>query len=121
MRETGVDALAVAVGTAHGLYRGTPQIDYALLRTLAARVDVPLVLHGGSATGDERLRQAVAAGISKVNIFTDMSVQGVQNIRRVLEQEGERASVLSLFTAAREGFREVAAHYICLFGSAGRV
>lgn len=117
---TGVEALAVAVGTSHGLYHGEPHIDFDLLRRLDSAVGVPLVLHGGSSTGDERLSQAVAEGICKVNIFTDMSVKAVENARQVLESEGERATVLTLLTAAREGFREIAAHYMRLFGSAGR-
>jgi fructose-bisphosphate aldolase class II len=120
VRATGVDALAVAVGTSHGLYRGEPHIDFDLLRQIDAAAGVPLVLHGGSSTGDERLARAVAHGVCKVNIFTDMSVKGVQNAREVLAREGEAATVLTLFTAAREGFREVSAHYMRLFGSAGR-
>jgi len=119
-RATGVDALAVAVGTAHGLYRGTPHIDYDLLGRLAEAVDVPLVLHGGSSTGDERLRQAVLGGICKVNIFTDMSVKAVENMRALLGKEGEGATVLKLFGAAKAGFAEVSAHYMHLFGSVGR-
>ena len=109
---TGVDALAVAVGTSHGVYKGEPHVDFALLRRIDAAAGVPLVLHGGSSTGDERLRQAVEDGVRKVNIFTDMSLQGVVNLREVLAKEGDRAGVLSLFTAAREGFRTVSAHYM---------
>lgn len=120
VRATGVDALAVAVGTSHGLYRGEPRLHFDLLDRINAVAGVPLVLHGGSSTGDERLAEAVAHGIAKVNIFTDMSVRAVANAREVLEKEGERATVLTLFTAAREGFRAVAAHYMRLFGSAGK-
>ncbi|MHB1004968.1 MAG: class II fructose-bisphosphate aldolase [Chloroflexota bacterium] len=117
---TGVDALAVAVGTSHGVYKGEPHIDFALLRRIDAAAGVPLVLHGGSSTGDERLRRAVVDGVRKVNIFTDMSLQGAENMREIMAREGDGAGVLSLLTAAREGFRTVSAHYMRLFGSAGK-
>lgn len=118
-RATEVDALAVAVGTAHGLYRGEPRIEFELLDRLVKAVPVPLVLHGGSSTGDERLREAVERGIRKVNIFTDMSVQAVANMRQTLAED-EHATVLKLFGVARQAFADVAGHYMRLFGSVGR-
>ena len=120
VRETGVDALAVAVGTAHGLYAGTPHVEYDLLRTLAQEVPVPLVLHGGSSTGDERLRRAVEEGICKVNIFTDMSVKAVQDIRGAMEDPKGRIWMGSIAAQAKAAFAEVSAHYMKLFGSAGK-
>ncbi len=120
VRLTGVDALAVSVGTAHGVYTGEPHIDFELLRAIDAVAGVPLVLHGGSSTGDERLARSVREGVRKINIFTDMSIKGVQNARAVLEKEGEATSALTLLTAVREGFREVSAHYMHLFGSVGK-
>jgi fructose-bisphosphate aldolase class II len=74
-RETGVDALAVSVGTAHGFYRQAPNIRYGLLRALNRRVGVPLVLHGGSDVPAEKIAQAVTletGGVAKVNIATDL-------------------------------------------------
>ena len=59
VEETGIDCLAVAIGTAHGRYHGTPHIDFDLLKQITNVVDIPLVLHGGSGTGDENLRKAV--------------------------------------------------------------
>ncbi|MHB1132404.1 MAG: class II fructose-bisphosphate aldolase [Chloroflexota bacterium] len=119
VRGTGVDALAVAVGTAHGLYRGEPTIEFGRLSELAAAVTVPLVLHGGSSTGDERLRRAVELGIRKVNIFTDMSVQAVVNMKKMLAED-EHATVLKLFGVVKQGFSDVSGHYMHLFGSVGK-
>ncbi|MCL4465721.1 MAG: class II fructose-bisphosphate aldolase [Chloroflexi bacterium] len=119
VRATGVDALAVAVGTAHGLYKGEPKIEFELLDRLTAAVPVPLVLHGGSSTGDERLRGAVEHGIRKVNIFTDMSVQAVANMQQLLAEE-PRATVLNLFGVSKQAFADVSGHYMHLFGSVGR-
>ncbi|HOO29266.1 MAG TPA: class II fructose-bisphosphate aldolase, partial [Lachnospiraceae bacterium] len=68
VEETGVDCIAVAIGTAHGVYKGEPKLRFDLLTELAEKIPVPLVLHGGSGTGDEKLAQACQMGISKVNI-----------------------------------------------------
>jgi fructose-bisphosphate aldolase class II len=70
---TGVDALAVAIGTAHGAYRSRPRLDFERLKELAAAVPAPLVLHGGSGLSEQDFRSAVAGGIAKVNIFTDLN------------------------------------------------
>jgi ketose-bisphosphate aldolase len=70
--QSGVDALAVAIGTLHGTYRGTPRIDFERLSAIRKGVDVPLVLHGGSGTGAENIRRCVAQGICKLNVFTDL-------------------------------------------------
>ena len=69
---TGVDCLAVAVGTAHGTYSGTPHIDLERLSAIRKEVSVPLVLHGGSGTGDENLCRAIENGVTKINIATDL-------------------------------------------------
>jgi ketose-bisphosphate aldolase len=120
VKATGVDALAVAVGTAHGLYAGTPKIEYELLKTLSKEVPVPLVLHGGSSTGDERLAQAVADGIQKINIFTDMSVKAVADIKASMDDPKGRVWMGSIAGQALASFKEVSAHYMKLFGSVGK-
>lgn len=70
---TGVDALAVAIGTAHGAYKSTPKLDFDRLREIAGLVSAPLVLHGGSGLSEQDFRTAVKNGISKINIFTDIN------------------------------------------------
>lgn len=72
IEETGVDCLAVAVGTAHGAYAGTPYLDFDRLQEIKKITGAPLVLHGGSGTGDENLRKACAMGINKVNVCNDL-------------------------------------------------
>ena len=69
--ETGVNALAVAIGSAHGFYQKTPKLDMERLREIHAAADVPLVLHGGSGIPDEQIRQAVQTGICKINVATE--------------------------------------------------
>ena len=82
VEKTGVDALAVAVGTAHGAYRFPPKLDVDRISRIAQAVHVPLVLHGGSGLSDDDFREAIRRGIAKVNIFTDINVAGAQAARQ---------------------------------------
>lgn len=79
---TGVDALAVAIGTAHGVYRTKPRLDLGRLAEIRAAIDTPLVLHGGSGLSDDDFRNAISGGIAKVNIFTDLCRAGLSAIRQ---------------------------------------
>ncbi len=117
--ETGVDFLAVAIGTAHGVYQGEPQLDLDLLRDIRRRVDIPLVLHGGSGLSDAQFRSAIEAGIAKVNVATELFMTSAQRIT-----EAARARDLSYFDIPRIAaatFQERCSFYIDLFGAAGRV
>lgn len=114
---TGCDMLAVAVGTSHGAYKGEPKLEFGLLETLAELVDVPLVLHGGSGTGDENLHRAVLGGITKVNLCTDLFI-GFENAVREAAKAAD-ADFLSMYFAGAEGYKEVLRHYVELFGAAG--
>lgn len=76
---TGVDALAVSIGTSHGAYKnGTPHINFDILQQIRSQTEVPLVLHGGSGTGEENLRKCAEMGICKINIYTDYIVAALQ-------------------------------------------
>lgn len=119
-RRSNCDALAVAIGTAHGKYKGTPHIDFERLEAIRAVTDVPLVLHGGSSTGDENLERASKSGICKININTDLCDAGVEAVK-----EKQAAGKLPPFFKATvdvfdKGFTEKCRHYMELFGSAGR-
>ena len=81
VRETGVDALAIAIGTAHGAYKTKPRLDLGRLSEIRGVLNTPLVLHGGSGLSDEDFRNTVAGGIAKINIFTDLCVAGVNAMR----------------------------------------
>ena len=74
VEETGVDSLAVSIGTAHGKYKGTPVIDFDRLHELRDTLSVPLVLHGGSGSGETNLERCATEGITKINVFTDFTV-----------------------------------------------
>jgi fructose/tagatose bisphosphate aldolase len=121
--ETGVDFLAVAIGNAHGLYHGEPHIDIELLKEIRQCVDIPLVLHGGTGISEEQFLAAIAAGISKVNIATDLFVTSA---KRVIDRVSIGFPKLdgsvygSLSTTVFESFRERGEYYIELFGAAGK-
>jgi fructose-bisphosphate aldolase class II/tagatose 1,6-diphosphate aldolase GatY/KbaY len=82
VKETGVDSLAVSIGTSHGLYKGTPVIDFDRLHELREALPIPLVLHGGSGSGDENLERCATEGISKINVFTDFTVAAIESSKR---------------------------------------
>ena len=73
---TGVDALAIAIGSAHGVYKKKPMLNIERLKEIRAAVDTPLVLHGGSGLSDDDFRNTIREGIAKVNIFTDLCLAG---------------------------------------------
>ncbi len=116
--ETGVDFLAVAVGTAHGLYTGDPCLDLDLLREIRACVEIPLVMHGGTGLTPEQFRSAIAGGISKINVATDLFVTAGKRMAEAARDE--RASYFSLNKTAVEAFQERCEYYLELFGTAGK-
>ena len=79
--DTGVDALAVAIGSAHGVYKKKPMLNIARLKEIANAVDIPLVLHGGSGLSDDDFARSIAGGIAKVNVFTDLCLAGEAAMR----------------------------------------
>lgn len=85
VERTGVDALAIAIGTAHGVYKGKPELDFERLKAIKARLDIPLVLHGASGVPEEDVKRAVSLGINKVNINTDFMQAFTAKTREVLE------------------------------------
>lgn len=98
---TGVDALAVAIGTAHGLYTRPPKINIDRLKEIAAKVEIPLVLHGGSGTPADKVEEAVQNGIAKVNICTEFIVAFGKEYTRAQETPGFSYNVEKLFKAGR--------------------
>jgi len=121
VERTGVDALAVAVGTAHGHYVGTPRLDFDLLARLRERVPVPMVLHGGSSSGDDNLHRAATLGVAKINIYTDMATAARQRMQAILLEDPKKVHFGRVLVEAKLAFKEVSAHYMDVFGSTGRV
>lgn len=112
---TGVDSLAVSIGTAHGEYKGIPHLNFDRLKQIADRVNVPLVLHGGSGSGDENLTKAVQLGICKVNIFTDLTIAA----REMTKENYAERSYYDSTKLAVQGIKECLKHYYKVFRTKG--
>ena len=118
---TGVDALAVAIGTAHGAYpKGKiPKLDFERLHQLKEMLKMPLVLHGGSGSGEDNLRKAVAGGINKINVCTDAFAAGKAAMLK-LNEEDPKADYMHLCMAAEAGVKQFVKDYMKIIGSSGR-
>ncbi len=117
IEKTGVDALAIAIGTAHGAYKTKPCLDFDRLEKIHSTIDTPLVLHGGSGLTDDDFRTVVAKGISKVNIFTDLCIAGANAMEDGLK---EGLGYLEIRNKKVEYIKEAVKAKIALFGSANK-
>lgn len=117
VEKTGVDALAIAVGNAHGAYKLPPKLDFERIRTIANTVKVPLVLHGGSGLTDNDFRRAIQEGISKVNIFTDINVAAVEAEFKKFDNMNK--GIIDLIPAAVEAVKQECEKKMELFSSCG--
>ena len=117
LNATGVDALAVAVGTVHGIYRQKPCLDFERLSELNARLGVPLVIHGGSGLTDGDFRKLIACGAAKINIFTDLTLAGKAVMTEALKVGMD---YMELRNYKVETIRKEVMKKIRLFGSAGK-
>ena len=115
-KRTGIDALAVAVGNAHGDYKFPPRLDFERIRIISEKTGIPLVLHGGSGICDEGFRQAIREGICKVNIFTDLDKAGKEGIEEGLRSGAK--SMMGLIPWEIGAMKAVVREKISLFGSA---
>ena len=115
--KTGVDALAIAVGTAHGAYKLPPKLDFERIRKIAEMIDTPLVLHGGSGLSDSDFKSAIQDGIAKVNIFTDINQAGADAACRSY-QKGK--GLTDLIPDTVEAIKQSVMKKMELFGSVGK-
>ena len=118
VKKTGIDALAIAVGNAHGDYKFQPKLDFERISVISERTGLPLVLHGGSGLSDDDFREAVKRGICKINIFTDLDKAGKNGVARGLEEGA--ASMCRLIPYEIEAMKAVVSEKIHLFGSVGK-
>ena len=121
VKRTGVDALAVAIGTAHGKYPEgfVPKLDFERLAELKAALKMPLVLHGGSGSGEENIRKAVAGGINKINVCTDAFHAAEKAMKAKWEAE-PNTDYLGICMVAEKAVKEFVRDYIRLIGSNNR-
>jgi ketose-bisphosphate aldolase len=119
VRQTGVDCLAVAIGTAHGFYTWEPNLDFERLAELRRTLSLPLVLHGASDLPLEQIQRAVKGGVQKINIASDLKAPWAAGVRQVLTDPKEM-DPRKILAPANQGVRAVVREKMRLFGCAGR-
>ena len=120
MRETGVDYLAVAIGTAHGKYKGKPELDFERLETLKKDLNVPIVLHGASGIEADDIKRAISLGVNKINIDTDLRIAFTDALRAELAKDANVFDLRKFLGPARDAVTEVVAAKMRLFGASGK-
>jgi fructose-bisphosphate aldolase class II len=118
--ESGVDALAVAIGTAHGPYKGEPKLDFDRLALIDKVTAAPLVLHGASGVPDDSIRRAIALGVRKINIDTDLRQAFTRGVHRVVKEKPAEYDPRKILGPAREEMKKVVKAKLYLFGCAGK-
>ncbi len=120
VERTGVDALAVAIGTAHGQYKGIPELDFPRLERIRSLVNIPIVLHGSSGVPDDAIEKAIKLGVRKVNIDTNIREAFVKACRDVLNKDEKEIDPRKVLGPAREAATAIIREKIRLFGSSGK-
>lgn len=120
VEETGVDFLAIAVGTAHGVYKGEPKIDYERIEAIRKKIDVPLVLHGSSGVPYDSLRKAISLGISKINIDTDIRASFAKAVKEYMLENPDQIDPRKILGPATKAMKETIMEKMEVFGSVGK-
>ena len=118
-RSTGVDMLAVAIGTAHGVYKGKPELDLERLSAIREIVEIPLVLHGASGVPDETVAETIRRGICKINIATELKTAMAGAIKACLLMDQGESDPRRYMGAAKDAVKQLVRTKIQLFGSSG--
>ena len=110
VERTGIDSLAVAIGTAHGVYKGVPKLDFSRLSEIRKAVSIPLVLHGTSGVPDEDVAECIKRGICKVNYATDLRIAFTKGINQVLKENPDTIDPKKYNAKGREEVRKYVMH-----------
>jgi tagatose bisphosphate family class II aldolase len=121
VERTGIDSLAIAIGTAHGMYKDTPKIDFRRLKMIRKLVNIPLVLHGASGVPDEMIKRAVELGINKINIATDLKNALGKALKNFFMENPNEYDPRKYFKLAMEAVKHVAISKIRLAGCNGKI
>ncbi|MFU0782516.1 MAG: class II fructose-1,6-bisphosphate aldolase [Thermoanaerobacterium thermosaccharolyticum] len=119
-KETGVDYLAISIGTAHGPYKGEPKLDFDRLKKIKEMLKMPIVLHGASGVPEADIRKAVSLGVNKINIDTDIRQAFAARLRELLKEDGEVYDPRKILGPCKEAMKEVVKNKMRMFGSEGR-
>ena len=116
VKRTGVDCLAVAFGTVHGLYVKQPRLDLSIVTQISEKTGIPLVMHGGSGVSGDNYRRAIKEGICKINYYTYMNTAGGNAARSFVKQSGEHLAYDCLTLAATEAMKQDVMAAMRIFG-----
>ncbi|QZY55812.1 class II fructose-1,6-bisphosphate aldolase [Crassaminicella profunda] len=119
VKETGVDSLAIAVGTAHGPYKGEPKLDFDRIKVIKERLNMPIVLHGSSGVPEESIKRAVSLGINKINIDTDIRMAFHKAVKEFVQTNPDVYDPRKIVGPARVAMKEIIAEKMRMFGAAG--
>ncbi|MEW5919490.1 MAG: class II fructose-1,6-bisphosphate aldolase [Bacillota bacterium] len=120
VQETGVDALAVAIGTAHGPYKGRPELDFPRLKRIRDLTGVSIVMHGASGVPDEDVRRGIELGIRKINIDTDLRQSFVGALKGYIAEHPDNIDPRKVLAPAKAAMKEIVRQKMRLFGCAGK-
>lgn len=120
VERTGIDSLAVAIGTAHGLYKGEPKLDFDRLKEIRTLVNVPLVLHGASDVPDNLVKKAIELGICKVNVATDLKIPFASAVKKYFVEHPEASDPRQYMIPGKVAMKDVVIHKIKVCGSENR-
>lgn len=112
---TGIDALAPALGSVHGLYKGEPNLDFDTMKEINENIEIPLVLHGGSGIPDDKIEKAIACGISKINVNTELQIAWTKAVREKLNEDNEVYDPRKVIGAGEKALKEVVRSKVLLF------
>lgn len=119
VNETGIDAFAPAVGTAHGLYTGTPKINYALVKELSETTLCPVVIHGGTGLSDKAFKKLINCGAAKINVSTALKEAYISSLKEYTDLHEAERNPLKLDEYVETGLKNVIKEHILLFNSTG--
>lgn len=119
---TGIDALAVAIGNAHGKYKGEPKLDFTRLEAIRQQTALPLVLHGGSGISDADFRRAISLGIHKINFYTGMSQAALAAVDKSMAARDQIYDEFAeLMLSIEQAIADIVAEQMRIFGSEGKI
>ncbi|UXI02946.1 tagatose bisphosphate family class II aldolase [Photobacterium sp. TY1-4] len=121
VRRTGIDSLAVAIGTAHGLYKSEPKLDFDRMAQIREVVDIPLVLHGASGIPEEMVQRCIALGACKVNVGTELKIAFADAVKHYFAEHPEANDPRKYIVPGKQAMKQVVIDKIRMCGSEGKI
>ena len=112
---TNIDALAPALGSVHGLYKGEPNLDFERMKLINENIPIPLVLHGGSGIPNDKIEKAIECGISKINVNTELQIAWTTEVRKKLKEDNETYDPRKVISSGEKAIKEKISEKISLF------